>query len=150
MERSIVRIWSAGDQLSIRCMSQSVILSSTLLASRTLQNIQADAAQLVDVGVVYLGQEPDLGRVHGVVVGEEELELEHAALVRRSVRSMYLDVKVAEVVVVRDGADARNGLGHETLRLLDDSLGQRHGIGCVCACVVGDDVVGSTMRSERW
>lgn len=46
---------------------------------RTFQNVKADTAQLVDVGVEDLGQEADLGRDHGVVVGEEELELEVAA-----------------------------------------------------------------------
>lgn len=46
--------------------------------SLTLQNIQADAAQTVDVGVVDLGEETDLGRRHGIVVREEQLKLEDA------------------------------------------------------------------------
>jgi hypothetical protein len=37
----------------------------------TLQDIQADTAETIDVGVVYLGQEANLGRSHGVVVGQE-------------------------------------------------------------------------------
>jgi hypothetical protein len=45
----------------------------------TLQDIEADAAELVHVGVEDLSEEADLGRRHGVVVGEEELELEDAA-----------------------------------------------------------------------
>lgn len=48
-------------------------------ARRTLQDVEADAAQLVHVGVEDLCQEADLGRRHGIVVGEEELELEDAA-----------------------------------------------------------------------
>ena len=44
----------------------------------TLKNVEADAAQLIDVGVKDLGQEADLGRRHGVVVGEEQLEFEDA------------------------------------------------------------------------
>lgn len=47
--------------------------------AHTLQHIQADAAEPVDVGVVDLGEEADLRWRHGVVVGEEELELEDAA-----------------------------------------------------------------------
>lgn len=49
------------------------------LVSLTLENVEADAAQLVDVGVEDLGQEADLGRRHRVVVGKEKLELEDAA-----------------------------------------------------------------------
>lgn len=44
-----------------------------------LENIEANATQPVDVWVVDLGEEADLGRGHGVVVGEEELELEYTA-----------------------------------------------------------------------
>lgn len=40
---------------------------------RTLQNVEADAAELVHVGVEDFGQEADLGRNHGIVIREEEL-----------------------------------------------------------------------------
>ena len=45
----------------------------------TLQHIETDASQFIDVGVEDLGKEADLGRCHGVVVREKELKLEHAA-----------------------------------------------------------------------
>ena len=45
---------------------------------RTFQNIQTDAAQLVDIWVVDLGKKSDLGRSHRIVVGEKELKLEDA------------------------------------------------------------------------
>ena len=45
----------------------------------TLQDVQTDPAEFVNVGVVYLGQEADLGRSHGIVIGQEQLELENAA-----------------------------------------------------------------------
>lgn len=51
----------------------------------TLQHVKADAAELVDVGVVDLGKEADLGGRHWVVIWEEEFEVEDAtwgALVR--------------------------------------------------------------------
>lgn len=47
----------------------------------TLEDVEADATQLVDVGVVDLGKEADLGRGHGVVIREEEFELEDATCV---------------------------------------------------------------------
>lgn len=43
----------------------------------TLEHVEADSAELVDIRVVDLGEEADLGRRHGVIVGEEELELEY-------------------------------------------------------------------------
>lgn len=80
-----------------------------------------------------LGEETDLGRRHGVVVGEEELELEDAAwgrmisvmkavhgvecwvsvrtFVRRLSRAVDLDVEIAQVVLVRDGTDSRDAAG---------------------------------------
>jgi hypothetical protein len=45
----------------------------------TLEDIEADAAELVHVGVENLCQETDLGRRHGVVVGKEQFELENAS-----------------------------------------------------------------------
>lgn len=50
----------------------------TLVAYLTLQDVQADAAKSINVGVVDLGQEANLGWCHGVVVREEELKLEDA------------------------------------------------------------------------
>ena len=49
----------------------------------TLENVETDPAELVDVRVVYLGHESDLGRRHGILLGQEQLQLEYAALVRR-------------------------------------------------------------------
>lgn len=45
---------------------------------RTFQDIEADAAKLVDIGVEDLGKEANLGRCHGVVVGEKQLKVERA------------------------------------------------------------------------
>ena len=44
-----------------------------------LEHVQADAAQSVDVWVIDAGQEAYPRRAHGIVVGEEELEVELAA-----------------------------------------------------------------------
>ena len=76
-----------------------------------------------------LGEEPDLGRCHGVVVGEEKLELKDTAyldmrenfasrtlpsrfgMARQTVvwrlrGAMDLNVKISQVVIVWDGADS--------------------------------------------
>lgn len=45
----------------------------------TLQDIQADAAQAIDVGVIDLSQESDFGRSHRIIVRKEELESEDTA-----------------------------------------------------------------------
>jgi hypothetical protein len=76
MERRIVRICRAGDQLP---MPVSFILYPLSRVMPTLQNVQADAAELVDVWVVDLGKEADFGWCHGVVIRKEELELEGTA-----------------------------------------------------------------------
>lgn len=80
MERRIVRICRAGDQLSGNVLS--AITSGEDgggSGRRTLQDIQADTAQLVNIGVEDLGEEADLGGSHGVVIREKELKLEDAA-----------------------------------------------------------------------
>lgn len=55
--------------------------------SPTLQYIQADSAEAVDVGVVDLGEEANLGRSHGVVVGQEQFELKDSTCIMRQSRS---------------------------------------------------------------
>ncbi len=45
----------------------------------TLENVQTNAAQPVDVGVVDFGKEADFGRSHRVVIWQKELKLEDAA-----------------------------------------------------------------------
>jgi hypothetical protein len=44
----------------------------------TLQHVKANAAELVDVGVVDLGEETDLWGRHWVIIWEEEFEVEDA------------------------------------------------------------------------
>ena len=75
-----------------------------------LEHVQADAPQRVDVGVVDPRQEPRLGGAHRVVVGEEELQLEDAALVGRVLRPGELDVEVPVVVLVNSDLDPRSYL----------------------------------------
>lgn len=78
--------------------------------------------------MVDLGEEAHLGRRHGVLVGQEELERKAAALVGRALGAREHDIEVAQVVVVRLRVDAGHGLGHEPLGLADDALAQTHGV----------------------
>jgi len=100
-----------------------------------LEHIQTDAAELVDVGVVDLGQEADLWWGHGVVVWEKELELEYASFIWRLRRAVYGDIEVSQVVFMRDRADTWDRFCHQPLGLFDDPLRQRH-VGMPWWCVV--------------
>ena len=62
-----------------------------------LQDIEADTAELVNVGVVDLSSEKDLGRSHGVVFGEEELAVEETTFERSAGRATDLHHKVTSV-----------------------------------------------------
>lgn len=60
------------------CLRKSLGLAltwtlATCASGRTFQDIEADSAKLVDVGVEDLGQETNLGCRHGIVIWEEEL-----------------------------------------------------------------------------
>jgi hypothetical protein len=101
----------------------------------TLEHVQANPAQAVDVRVIDPGQEADLGRRHRVVVWKKQLQLEHAPYSSQSwshkARQSHTfvwrlggtidgDVEIAKVVVVWDCRDARHGLLGQPLGLLDD------------------------------
>ena len=47
----------------------------------TLQDIQADTSETVDVGVVDLSQESNLRRSHRIVFGQEQLKTEDTTFV---------------------------------------------------------------------
>jgi hypothetical protein len=72
----MVRIWRAGDQLP-GFVSQVLAGHGEGGVRLTLEDVETNAAQSVNVGVVDLGKEADLGWGHGVVIWEEELELEN-------------------------------------------------------------------------
>lgn len=107
MERRMVRIWRAGDQLSKDNIVSHQRQRTTIYMKvddkkqkRTFQDVKADATQLVDVGVEDLGQEADLGGHHWVVVGEEELELEvTACCCRRAKQDPWLVIYPSQTCV---------------------------------------------------
>lgn len=78
MDSRIVRICRAGDQLPRMISTGKWLVDSE---EPTLQDVQADSAEAVDVGVVNLCEEADLGRSHGVVVGQEQFELEDSTCI---------------------------------------------------------------------
>lgn len=71
------------------------------------QNIQANAAVAVDVGVVNARCELDLGGLEGVVCREVDGKEEDASLVRRIGRAHDCRLPVEEVIA--DGAGAADG-----------------------------------------
>ena len=113
------------------------------LQSRTpliLEYVQTDPAELVDVGMVDLGQEPHLGRCHGIIGRKEQLELEDAPLVRRIGRTLDSDGEVAEIVGVRSRGNSRNRFGYKALGFLDYSSRELGRVGrchCLMVCSVG-------------
>lgn len=139
----IVWVWRAKECLD-RQQDRADLKSWRPVA---LQNIQADTAKLVDVRVVDLGQETNLWWGHRVVIWEEELKVEDAALVWRLRWAVDLDVEVSEVIVVRNCADARDRLSHQTLSLFDNTLWKRH---FDCLYVVEVVVVDLSGPRCRW
>ena len=77
-------------------------------APLVLEDVKADSADLVNVGVVDLGSEEHLGRDHRVLVREEELGVEHASFVRSTVGASNLHMEVSEVSLVGFSVDSDN------------------------------------------
>lgn len=71
--------WYGFGGQATSCLSRLAYGSpQSMVDDLTLEDVQADSTEAIDVGVVDLGEEADLGWCHGVVVGQEELELEDA------------------------------------------------------------------------
>ena len=62
-----------------------------------LEDVKANATELVDVGVVDLGPEEHLWRDHWVLVGQEELKVEHSSFEGSFAWASDLDVEVSAV-----------------------------------------------------
>jgi len=94
-----------------------------------LEDVKANAAKPVDVGMVDLCQEADFGRCHGVIVGKEEFQLEASTLIRRLRRTGNDDIEIPKVIIVRSSTNSRSRLGKQPLGFLYNTrrkLG-RHG-----------------------
>jgi len=92
----------------------------------TLEHVKTDSTKLVDIGVVNLGEEANLRWSHRVVIWEKQLELENPAFVWRLAGSLYRDIEIPKIILVRDCADTRHWLCHQPFRLLDNPLRKRH------------------------
>ena len=75
-----------------------------------LEDVEADAAKLVNVGVVDLGSEKNLGRDHGVLIWQEEFAVENATLIRSLCGACDLDIEVSEVLLVWLGINSNDGV----------------------------------------
>ena len=83
-----------------------------------LQDVQADSAELIDVGVVDLGSEEDLWWHHWVLLWQEELAVEETAFVWGLGWTSDLDVEVSIVLLVWLSVDAYNWILGQSLCLL--------------------------------
>lgn len=88
----------------------------------TFQNVQTYSSQLVNVGVVYFGDEADFRSCHGILLGEKEFKFKHSPFKRRIRRSVDVDVKVAGVAFVRLCLDAWDMICNQTLSFLKGKI----------------------------
>ena len=86
------------------------------------EDVETDAAVAVDVGVVDLGGELDLGGLEGVVGGERDGKEEDTAGVRRVSGTHDGCLPVEQVVTGRTGAARRGRITTEIDELLVDPL----------------------------
>jgi hypothetical protein len=71
MDRRIVRICKAGDQLPASSEVSQINYTQRLhkeTIQHTLQDVQTDTPQLVNIWVVDLCEKPDLRWSHGIVI----------------------------------------------------------------------------------
>ncbi len=98
--------FSSGELINDCNDSSTALINKLELEHRSpiaLEDVQADATKLVNVGVVDLGVEEDLGRTHRVVFGQQDLGFELPIFVGSVGRSADFDVEVP--AVVRIGVD---------------------------------------------
>ena len=75
-------------------------------APLVLEDVKADAAELVDVGVVDLGEESHFRRFEWVAGGQEKLETETAAFIRGGRGPKDDNVEVSEILLRRRCANS--------------------------------------------
>ena len=83
-----------------------------------LEDVETDSAELVDVGVVDLGSEEDLGRNHWVLFGQEQLAVEDAALVGSLAGPGDLNEEVSRVLLVWFRVNSHNWILSKSLGFL--------------------------------
>ena len=82
------------------------------MSERASTAARDEGSHLVNIRVVNLGQEPDFGGGHWVVLGQKKLELEQPSIERRVFWAEYHHMEVALVVFVRARADAGSRIRH--------------------------------------
>ena len=86
-----------------------------------LEDVEANAAKLVNVWMVNLCAEKNLGWHHRVLLGQEELAVEHAALKGGFAGTSDLDKEVAVILRVGFSINSHNWLLRQLGRLLHNS-----------------------------
>ena len=83
-----------------------------------LQDIEANSAELVNVGVVDLGSEEHLGWNHWVFIRQEEFAVKNATFVRGLGGTSDLDEEMSWVFLIWFGVNADDWVLSETLSFL--------------------------------
>ena len=83
-----------------------------------LEDIKADSAELINVGVVDLGSEEHLWWDHWVLIRQEEFAVEDASLIWSFSWTSDLNEEVSEVLLVWLGVDSNNWILSESLSFL--------------------------------
>ena len=94
---------SRNDWVSAAFLSETMLDFSSLASLSETAN--PDASSLAEL---ILRPEETLRRRHGVIRGQEELEVKLAALVRRALGSVQDDVKVAKIRFAHAHGDSGN------------------------------------------
>lgn len=119
MDRRTVRIWRAGDHLS-----EIWKFYPNIRVIITLENVQADSAELVNVRMVDFGHKANFWRSHRVLLWQEQLQLEDATSERRVVWTSDHDVEVSGIAIVWIRWYSRHWVSEKSLSLFDDSSRQ--------------------------
>jgi len=122
------------------------------------QDIQAYSSQLINIGMIYLGEETGLGRSHGVLGGEEQFKLVDTSFIGWASRTCNDHWEVPQVVFMRSNTDPWCWFLGESLGLLQNPGGYGHDEEGWCwwsdeeevrrGDVDGEDKV--MERKERW
>jgi len=90
------------------------------------QRVQANSAQLINIGVIHLRQKSHLGRFHRVVLGQKELQGKDTSMIRRIYRSCEAHVEVSKVLFVWSGRNSGQWLLVQSLDFALNANGKSH------------------------
>jgi hypothetical protein len=114
----IIQIWQGHQGLNRKQHRSDLQRRRPLV----LEDVEANSAKLVDVGVVDLGSEKDLGWHHWVLFRQEELAVENSTLVWSLSWASNLDKEMSWVLLVWLSVNADNWILGKSLGFLQISV----------------------------